>query len=340
MYDFQNSFQAVFLERLSGRFNSRSELVREVSKVLHLGRDAIYRRLRGDTAVTADELMLLANTFGVSMLLGQADGRSVPQLRYPDGQQPIRDEYDHFIRLQQCLEWIKPLEGASLEIACSELPMHYQLALPTLRSFKVFMYGITSWNLPKWKREKFSSRLIDGGLHGIIEQTVQEQYKLPTRELWSVGVLDVTLRQLRYVAQVGRFSDTADLTKIYDELLLVVDHLEHMASTGKRFPLGQQPTPSSPAFRVYHNELSNTADVILVRSADRSFLFTTLLTPNYVASGHPVLANEVQQWFDNLVDHGNALHFEVGKYAAQYFGFLRRKVVAERERVLLGDPVF
>ena len=28
--------------------------------------------------------------------------------------------------------------------------MYYEFSQPTLRAFKVFMFGITTWNLDKW----------------------------------------------------------------------------------------------------------------------------------------------------------------------------------------------
>lgn len=335
-----DSYQQLFLERLSTRFKSRSDLVQQVSKVLHVGRDAVYRRLRGDTALTADELMLLAEEFKVNMQIGGRQHTRSPTLRYPNGRVTMHDEYDHFIHLQLRLKEMKKLPGVSFDFASPELPMYYEFSQPTLRAFKVFMFGITTWNLEKWRAKQFSTDLLSSPLHGIVDQIIHDHYDVPARELWSIGVLDVTLRQINYLAQVGRFADRTDLDRIFDELHLIVDHLERMVRTGKRFAIGTEPGPSSPAFRVYHNELSNTSNVVLVKSSAGNFVFTTLVTPNYVASADPHLYGEVQNWFDNLVEHGNALHFEAGKYAAQYFGYLRRHIEQYRERTTRTPNIF
>jgi len=335
-----SSYQQLFLERLSSRFTSRSELVREVSAVLHLGRDAVYRRLRGDTALTADEMMLLAEVFKLRMQIGGKQRRRVPTLRYPDGRHSTRDEFDHFIYLQLRLDEMQKLTGVSFDHAAPELPMYYQLSMPVLRSFKIFMYGITSWNLKKWEGLDFTPELISEPLHGIVEQTIYSQYDLPARELWSIGILDVTLRQVNYMAQVGRFASRDHLYQIYEELLLIIDHLESMVDSGKRFPLGSGPTAESPDFRVYHNELCSTNEVVLVKSSTTTHLFTTLMPPNYIASAHPALCAEVQLWFDKLVAHGNVLHFEASKYAAQYFGYLRQQVTDQQRRSSTVRSIF
>ena len=60
-----------------------------------------------------------------------------------------------------------------------------------------------------------------------------------------------------------------------------------MVRTGKRFPMGTEPTDTSPAFRVYHNELSNTSNVVLVKSTAGNYLFTTLVTPQLRSQCRP-----------------------------------------------------
>ena len=333
-----SSYQQVFFDRLARRFVSRGEMVREVARVLHLGRDAVYRRLRGDTALTADEMMQLAATYHLRLETGGK--REVPTLRYPDDRYTIRNEFDHFLQLHQRWGELKRLPGASFDFASPELPMYYELSTPVLRSFKVFMFGITTWNLEKWKEMNFSPSLIDPELHRLVEETIRQHYSIPARELWSVGVLDVTLRQINYMAQISKFQRNEDVEEIFEELFRIVDHLEEMVRTGKRFPLGGRPHAGSSDFRVYHNELSNTSNVVLVKSDLRSFLFTTLVTPNYVASSNAELCAEVQAWFDNLVEHGNALHSESGKYAAHYFGYLRTQIRQYRERLRAGRNFF
>ncbi|MBB4078570.1 hypothetical protein GGR28_001183 [Lewinella aquimaris] len=335
-----SSYQRIFLDRLGQRFASRSQLVQEVSKVLHVGRDAVYRRLRGDTALTADELMLLAKTFEVRTEISPHSKGRVPTLRYPEGRRFVQNEFDHFIHLIKGLEAMKNLPGARADIASPELPMYYEMATPMLRNFKIFMFGITTWNLAKWKKCSFSPDLISKSLHDVVDQVIRGYYTVPARELWSIGILDVTLRQINYLAQVGRFENTEHLYQLFDELFLIVDHLEKMVHTGKRFPLGETPTDNSPDFRVYHNELSNTSNIVLVNSDVRSYLFTTLVNPNYIATSDPELCTEVQQWFDNLIEYGSALHSEAGKYAAQYFGYLRNQIRQQRERILVSQTVF
>jgi hypothetical protein len=335
MQEASKSYQQRFFERLGKRFASRAELVREVSDVLHLGRDAVYRRLRGDTALTADELMLLAEVFNLRMEVDGSRGRG-PAMRYPYHRSPVRSEFDHFANLNVQLAELEKLPGARIDFATPELPVYYEMATPLLRSFKTFMFGITTWDIDKWKDRPFSPDLIADGIHTGADGMIERQYAIPTREVWSIGVLDVTLRQISYLAEVGGFADPDHIDRLFGELSRIVDHLERMARTGRRFPMGKEPTPESPPFLVYHNELSNTNNIVLVSSEAVNFLFTTLVNPNYIVTTDERLYAEVRRWFDNLARRGNALHSEGGKYATRYFGYLRKQIDRYQRRV--SDP--
>ncbi|MBC6993090.1 hypothetical protein QWY85_14670 [Neolewinella lacunae] len=335
----QNRFQRAFFERLSEKFPSRSDMVVSLGEVLHVGRDAVYRRMRGETVLSADELMLLSETFGVEAM---PNGKrpSLPTMSYFQSEDRETSEQTYFIDLRKQSDLFLALPGINVDYASPELLIHYELMFPVLRSFKIFMYGITTWGLHKWKDQRFSSDLIPPATHALIDGIVRDAYRVPGRELWSIGILDVTLRQISYMYQVGRFAHPQDLETIFAELEAILDHLEAMARSGKRFYPGETPNEDSPTFRVYHNELSNTNNTIIIHSNTKNYLFSTLVNPSFLASRDPRILSDVVRWFDNLVEHANSLNAESGKYNTQYFGKLRQQLRATRETIRFGSGIF
>ena len=63
----QARLQQQFLEVILGKFAKKSTAVEELSQILAIGKDAVYRRLRGDTLLTPDEMGLLSKQFKVSL---------------------------------------------------------------------------------------------------------------------------------------------------------------------------------------------------------------------------------------------------------------------------------
>ena len=62
-----DQLQQALLEQIISSFKKKSDAVERISELLHLGKDAVYRRLRGVTLLTPDEIQLLATAFGISV---------------------------------------------------------------------------------------------------------------------------------------------------------------------------------------------------------------------------------------------------------------------------------
>ena len=62
-----NEFQTRLLEQIAKKYQRKSEAVDILSSLLSIGKDAVYRRLRGDTLLTPDEISLLAKEFYISL---------------------------------------------------------------------------------------------------------------------------------------------------------------------------------------------------------------------------------------------------------------------------------
>lgn len=55
------------MEKVLGRFSRRGDAVDALTNLLSHSKDGIYRRLRGDTLLTPDEVLAIAQHFGISL---------------------------------------------------------------------------------------------------------------------------------------------------------------------------------------------------------------------------------------------------------------------------------
>ncbi len=333
MIEKSESYQRQFFDRLADQFKGRADMVSQLCLTLHLGKDAVYRRIRGDTSLTADELMLLSDTFGVKL---QTTRRNIPVLGYPLSQLNLSSEVDYVKRLRENVHEIVNIPEVSVDYASPDLPLFYEMSTPTLLGFKMFMYGITTWGLGKFSDKPFSPSLIDPDTYHYADKLVSDVCRLPGRELWSIRILDVTLRQIAYVHQVGRFANTQIVRDLFRELGMIVDHLESMARRGKRFRMGSQPSEGSPDFAVYLNELSNTSNAVIIKAPARTYLFSVLVSPNYIVATDDKVVRDVQFWFDQQVRMGTRLSMDSAKHTSRYFEQLRQQL-ASYERTTLSD---
>ncbi|MFK8161496.1 MAG: hypothetical protein AB8H12_03450 [Lewinella sp.] len=325
-----NDFQRSFFQELEGRFVKRGDMVNELRKTLNVGRDAVYRRLRGDTSLSADELMVLASKYDIRL---DADQAGPKPMDFPEELYHITSEVTYFRQVEQQITGIASLKGATMDYATPELPIFYELLAPTLLAFKTYVYGLTSWNFAKWKGVEFRPQLIDPEVFEIAQRILPYFCKIETRELWSVGILDVTLRQIEHAVDVGRLVDHKLIERMFLEVEVIISHMEAMTKSGKRFLPGTMPTDEDPDFCVYHNEMTNTNNVVIVKSPEHSFVISTLVNPDYIVSTDERVQRKMEIWFDNLIENSDALIADSGKYKERYFSQLRRFAAGTKQRI-------
>jgi hypothetical protein len=333
-----NDFQRSFFQELEKHFLKRGEMVTALSKILNVGKDAIYRRLRGDTTLSADELMVLARKYDIRLDADQAGPRPID---FPKALYQLTSEVDYFKEVESQIAEIVSLKQVTMDYATPELPIFYDLLAPTLLAFKTYVYGLTSWNFEKWKGVEFRPQLIDPEVFEIAQRILPSICNLPVRELWSVGILDVTLRQIEHAVDVGRLVDSKLIERMFVEIEMIISHMEAMTECGKRFLPGTAPTDDSPDFNVYHNEMTNTNNVIIIRSNKESFVIAALVNPDYIISRDEHVQRKMEIWFENLIENSDALIADSGKYKERYFSQLRRYAVGTKRRIegsLLEKP--
>jgi hypothetical protein len=305
-------------------------MVNALRETLNVGRDAVYRRLRGDTTLSADELILLARKYDINL---DEEQEVTSTLDFSNTLYQIDSEVEYLRDVERQIKIISKLKGVTMDYATPELPIFYVLLMPTLLAFKMYVYGLTSWDFKKWKGANFRPELIDPETCKIAQRTLPALCKLRGRELWSVGILDVTLRQIEHAVDVGRLVDFELIERMFSEIEQIIDHMEAMTECGKRFLPGTVPTDECPDFCVYHNELTNTNNVIIIKSEEQSFVLSTFINPDYIISTDQRIQKRMETWFENLIESSDVLIADSGKYKERYFSELRRFTAVTKQRI-------
>lgn len=333
-----NNYQQEFFTELSKQFPKKGDMISAISDILHVGPDAVYRRLRGDTVLGTNELIKLARHYGISLDPKTRD--EIPHMYYPDGAVTVTSEVDFYRQVLKRSEMLPYMDGVEIDYATPELPFFYELNSPVLLAYKTYVYGLTTWNFEKWKGKNFSPNLVDPEVQRIADRLLDVLYALPTREMWSVGILDITLREIEHGVAVGYLSDKTLIETMFVELNETVNHMEAMTKAGKRFPPNGTYTDDSPDFRVYHNELTNTNNVIIINNPIQPVVYTTFVNPNFLFSNDERVLKQIQTWFNNLVESSNVMNSDSAKYTNAYFNKLRRKIEDTKLRAEVLSDLF
>jgi hypothetical protein len=327
------SLQKAIFEQIIPHFPNKSEAVEALAEILSLTRESVYRRLRTETLLTPDEIQLLASRFRISIdTLIQQKPPFIP-FTYNLFSQPIQDLFSYAGQVYENLQFLLPLKDVQIYYATQEIPIFHYFYYPELFSFKMYIYGLTNWNLISLKGLKFSTRLLPASATDKARECVRIYCTYPTKALWTPNLVDHTLNQIEYIASVNRFDPPELALLLCDQVNQFLERARRMSELGKKFFLATEPSAGNGAFELYYNELASTNNTILVVSPTRQLLYTTFGTPNFLATTDTNLCQHTQDWFEMIISRSTAISVHDAKERDYFFNRMQRKVDFLRKKI-------
>lgn len=282
------SLQVRFFQYIKEHLSPGLVLVDEVADLLSVSTDSAYRRLRGETSMTMDELGKLARHFNVSVdqLIETSSSEVVFQFK------PLSETefnfMDYLASINAQMEIIASADEKEVVYMANEIPLFHLMHSPELASFKLFFWQKTILDFSTFRNLKFAMNERDESVNEISRHIRDLYCRIPSTEIYHSETIDTTLKQIQYYYESGYFEDKADALKLLDALTGLVNHIKMQCEAGfkfKRTDSGQIPERvpyrTENNYQVFYNEVLHTDNNILVRMGDS---YLSFLTSNGISS--------------------------------------------------------
>lgn len=331
----QPTLQDHLFDIILSRFARRADAVDELCGLLNLAKDPIYRRLRGDTFLSPQELGLLAQHYRISLdalILGQSNNVVFDFNAFSS---KITDFSHYLASLNTDFEKINRMPNAHIYYASAELPVFTYSLFPELIAFKLYLWGRTTWNM-EWLRDRqFSFDLITQPVIRESQTTLLHYLSLPSTELWTAQIMDNTLAQIEYHVYAGGFRDPREALILIDRLDEWTSHMKAVTTAGRKFNIGEKPEHGRGQFQLFYNEMVYANIAALITSDVGRMAYTAYCTPNFLKSTDARLCDYTQNWFESITSKSTALTHAADKNRDWFFREIAQKVERRRQRVLL-----
>lgn len=296
----QIDLQEELLNRIIQRYDKRSEAVRELSEHFDVGRDAIYRRLRGDTLLTPTEILELAKKFNISLDAIMFQDLDTVFFSFNAFSREINSFEDYLVSLNDYLDKFLHMKDVSVYHNANDIPIWYYCFFPELISFKLYVWGRNIWDMEYLQRQKFKPTIIQPHAIELCESVLKKYLSISTTEMWSLNLFDNTLNQIDYYASTDGFENEDDAFMLIDRLEELAHHFAKMAEAGKKLGLKGE-VEGYGDFTLYHNEMISTNNFIYLKSPIMKVLFTIYGSPNYLRSSDERICNYTEQWLEKIM---------------------------------------
>lgn len=331
----ERTVQQEFITRLKETLPANKSLVDELSDILKVSNDSAYRRIRGETALTIDEVSRLCAHYRIPFD-HFAQGES--------GKSSVTFQYNHlssdFVRFEEYLSGITAHMDAIRKtdpkeiIWCAEdVPIFHHFRFPKLAAFKLFYWSKSILNAPEYEEHKFNPNLMPVTATEKVKKIYELYTKIPSIEIWTEDTLNSTLKQVEYYSESGLFASIQDAKDIVDEIEAMIKSLERQVAKGVKFS-GEAPAAGDNVeFKLYYSDLMVGTNTILITAGSSKVCYLSINTFNSMATTNPGFHDENDRWVRNIMRKSMLLSGVSEKQRMKFFKLLYDKIALTRAKI-------
>jgi hypothetical protein len=321
-----SDIQSVFFERIRKLLPSTSSPADEVAEILGISRDSAYRRMRGETVLSLDEVKRLALHFRISIdsiLSPGIDDIALFQYRAVDGH---RFTFSTWLKtITENLTLLQKFPDPELWYFAKDIPVFYYFNSPLLSSFKMYFWMSAVLRYDGYRNGKFNPDIIPREMTSVGQKIYGQYTSINRTEIWSEETLNVTLRQIEFFYDCGFFEDPSYATRLCDEYSVLLKEICVWAEAGYK-------DKKESGFTLYKNDLLIADNTILFKMGDRRMVFIPYNTLNILSTTNEQFCLQTDDYLKNLISKSDKISTTGAKQRNAFFNQMNDKIRVMRKK--------
>lgn len=327
--------QLAILEAVKQQLPNDSKTDAEkLAPYLNLNKNAVYKRLSGQTQLSLEDLVTLAQQFDIPL----------EKIFYPNkpsfevvfsGFDAKTSSFEYLSNLEADLSQLVSLTDPKIWYVSIGLPDFYFFLFDEMTLFQVFTWERLTWNNPDWQSRKFTLDMPDK--NDFLKQTkrLANYYtQLQVTEYWSEYVLDNFFQQLHYVVESKLYEKKEDILSLLRCSRDLIGHLRKMAMTERRFAPLASPSSNAAPFHLFYNETMKNNIMLLIETKEVEMVYAVVDNPNFVKTTDPKMIAHVRKMFEKLEKRAIPLGNRGERFRDVFFEKLEKRHGDFEEKIL------
>ncbi|MDH6309605.1 hypothetical protein M2451_001971 [Dysgonomonas sp. PFB1-18] len=281
--------------------------------ILHIGKEAMYRRLRGEVLFSFDEAAAIAMELGLSLdtIIGADDSRNKPfQLKLTEYVNPTPKDYAQMEYYVTALKVARNDSYTEIGSSANLLPQTLCLNFTYLTKFFTFKWMYQSFKL---SRDVQSLEDIDmpKDLYDVLRRYEEElMYVDYTYYVWDRLLFQYLINDIQFFANI-RYITTEDVAALKEDLLKCVDRMEAIAIKGQY--------DSGNTLQFYLSGINFDATYSYLQTDTVNMSYVKAFTLNSFVSQDVATFDRFKKWIDSLKRLSTLISVSGGIERAKFF---------------------
>ena len=326
----ESNLQQELFAQIKKNLAPHLSLVDEIAEVLSISNDSAYRRIRGEKPLLFEELQKLAMhyRFSLDAILNLQSDSTVFHGNYVTNQN--FDFATYLADMLRQLQHVNSFEKKDFYYEAKDIPPFHYFQFPELAAFKYFFWMKTILQYPQYAKSSFDPEALSKDILDTGKKIIETYNAIPSVELWSVEVVNITIRQIEFYKESGVFRNKENIATLYDQFLALIEHIEKQAEAGVKFLFGKSSDSSIAPFKLCYNEVMLGHNTILAITGNSKIVFLNHGILNYLITTDERFCSYTFESLQNLMRKSVLISAAGEKERSKFFNILKEKILEKR----------
>jgi BetR domain-containing protein len=312
--------QEHFITRFKQVLPTGFGLAEEMADVLDVSIDSAYRRIRGETELTIEEIYKITKKYAISVddvFSNQGDTVTFAYTKLTDS---VKNFEAYLARLTNHLKTINKFDNKKIFYVAEEIPMFYSFFSKKLTDFKLFYWQRSVLNIPDYQHIKFEYGMVPQNLVDIAHSAYQEYLDIPSSEVWTNETVYTGLRQIKFYFDSGVLTkpQALELLQEYRTMIMMV---QKNAENGRK-----NRSDKNETYSLYTSEVVLGTNCIYAIMGDSKYSYISFNSINSLTTNNPEFCEETEHWVRNLEKKSTLISGVAEKQRYQFFSNMYKHV--------------
>jgi len=318
----QESAQTVLMQKIKSALPSNMSLVDELADLLNVSNDSAYRRMRGETQLSIEEIAAICKRFKISFdaFINSGDDEYV-SFTHHQLSSHVNTFREYLQKINSDLDqmFLFPEDSRQVIFAAEDIPVFQNFAHPYLTAFKIFYWNKSILNAKGFEDNKFDTAYVDQDLMQIAADIYEKYSKLPSIEIWSDDTVNSALKQIEFYWDSGAFKSKQDALRVCEEVNVMFSRISKQAELNIKLDSNGKPTSTEKNYSLYHSDVMIGNNCVLAKMGNVMGAYISYHTFNVMLTTNQNFCKETELWLNNLIRKSNLISGVAEKQRYKYF---------------------
>jgi len=315
------NLQSKFLNRIIESLPDNISFVDELADLLKVSNDSAYRRIRGETSLSINEVSTICNKYKISFDIFSQYENSI-SFQY----NALEDSFafkDFLKAILQDMQQIDSSKDNQIIYAAVDIPIFHHFNYPELSAFKTFYWLKAIVGVEAFKDKRFSRDLINDEITEMSKEIYKNYIKIPSIEIWTTETINSLLKQIEFFWESGVFNTIEDALIVCQQAKEEIILLEKQAEKSNK---QLNPNSEEGKFDLYFSDIEIGNNCIYTKRADIKSVYLNVHTFNKLITSNQKFINQTEAWLENLISKSTLISGVSQKNRYQFFKKAKEKV--------------